>query len=91
MVCEIGDAQGAAVLALADAAGLTAAAVEPDLAGRDRILLARRHGRLSGSRRISAAHDSRTPIGRRSDSSARTGDARRQPASGLVDGAGRVS
>jgi release factor glutamine methyltransferase len=40
LVCEIGAAQGAAVIALADAAGLTGARVEPDLAGHDRILVA---------------------------------------------------
>ena len=40
LVCEIGAAQGAAVIALAEAAGLTAARVEPDLAGHDRILVA---------------------------------------------------
>ena len=40
LVCEIGATQGPAVLALAEAAGLTAARVEPDLAGHDRILVA---------------------------------------------------
>ena len=42
LFCEIGAAQGPAVLALAEAAGLTAARVEPDLAGLDRILVATR-------------------------------------------------
>ena len=40
LVCEIGAAQGPAVIALAEAAGLPAARVEPDLAGHDRILVA---------------------------------------------------
>ena len=40
LVCEIGAAQGPAVIALAEAAGLTAARVEPDLAGHDRVLVA---------------------------------------------------
>jgi len=40
LICEIGATQGPAVLALAEDAGLTAARVEPDLAGLDRILVA---------------------------------------------------
>jgi release factor glutamine methyltransferase len=40
LVCEIGATQGDAVLDLARAAGLVDARVEPDLAGRDRILVA---------------------------------------------------
>jgi release factor glutamine methyltransferase len=40
LVCEIGAAQGATVIALAEAAGLTAARVEPDVAGHDRVLVA---------------------------------------------------
>jgi release factor glutamine methyltransferase len=40
LVCEIGATQGSAVLALAEAAGLTAARIERDLAGHDRILVA---------------------------------------------------
>jgi release factor glutamine methyltransferase len=42
LVCEIGAAQGAAVQALAATAGLVGVEVLPDLAGRDRILTARR-------------------------------------------------
>jgi release factor glutamine methyltransferase len=42
LVCEIGAAQGPAVIRLAAAAGLTAARVEPDLAGHDRVLVATR-------------------------------------------------
>ena len=42
LVVEIGEAQGAAVVALAEAAGFREAAVRPDLAGRDRALVARR-------------------------------------------------
>ena len=42
LICEIGAAQGPAVIALAEAAGLTAARVEPDLAGHDRVLVATR-------------------------------------------------
>ncbi|HVB06286.1 MAG TPA: peptide chain release factor N(5)-glutamine methyltransferase [Acidimicrobiales bacterium] len=41
LVCEIGDGQGADVLALAEGAGATAARVERDLAGRERVLVAR--------------------------------------------------
>ena len=40
LVLEIGDEQGATARALAAASGLTAIAVHPDLAGRDRILAA---------------------------------------------------
>jgi release factor glutamine methyltransferase len=42
LVLEIGETQGAAVAELARAAGLTEATVHPDLAGRDRALVARR-------------------------------------------------
>jgi release factor glutamine methyltransferase len=42
LVLEIGETQGAAVRALARAAGLTEVRVEPDLTGRDRALVARR-------------------------------------------------
>ncbi len=42
LVCEIGAEQGDAVRALAAAAGLADVDVRPDLAGRDRILVARR-------------------------------------------------
>jgi release factor glutamine methyltransferase len=42
LLCEIGATQGTAVVALAESAGLTAARVEPDLAGHDRILVATR-------------------------------------------------
>ena len=42
LVCEIGVTQGSAALALAEAASLTAARIEPDLAGHDRILVATR-------------------------------------------------
>lgn len=42
LVCEIGATQAAAVLALAESAGLVDTRVEPDLAGRDRILVATR-------------------------------------------------
>ena len=41
VVIEVGDRQGRAASALAEAAGLTAVAVRPDLGGRDRILTAR--------------------------------------------------
>lgn len=41
LVVEIGETQGSAVLDLAGAAGFAAAAVERDLAGRDRVLVAR--------------------------------------------------
>ncbi|MEO7572994.1 MAG: peptide chain release factor N(5)-glutamine methyltransferase, partial [Acidimicrobiales bacterium] len=40
LVLEIGETQGGAVLALAGAAGFTSARVHPDLAGRDRALVA---------------------------------------------------
>lgn len=42
LVCEIGETQGEAVLALAAAAGLVDAEVRADLTGRDRMVLARR-------------------------------------------------
>lgn len=42
LVVEIGDTQGAAALALAAAAGFEGASVEPDLAGRARVLVASR-------------------------------------------------
>jgi release factor glutamine methyltransferase len=42
VVCEIGEAQGAAVAAIAAAAGLVDVAVRPDLSGRDRMVVARR-------------------------------------------------
>ncbi len=42
LVLEIGETQGGAVIALAETAGLVDVAVRPDLAGRDRALLARR-------------------------------------------------
>ena len=42
LVCEIGETQGAAAAALADAAGLVDIEVLPDLTGRDRMLVARR-------------------------------------------------
>jgi len=42
LVVEIGETQGAHVGRLAEAAGLTGVRVEPDLAGRDRALVARR-------------------------------------------------
>jgi release factor glutamine methyltransferase len=41
LVLEIGDTQGPAALALAATAGFNDVAVRPDLAGRDRILIAR--------------------------------------------------
>lgn len=41
LVCEIGEAQGAAVRALADAAGLSDVTIAGDLAGRDRAVVAR--------------------------------------------------
>lgn len=44
IVCEIGETQGQAVLALAGAAGLVDAEIRPDLTGRDRVVLARRPG-----------------------------------------------
>jgi len=40
LVVEIGETQGAAVLALAQSAGFTNSRIEPDLAGRDRALVA---------------------------------------------------
>jgi release factor glutamine methyltransferase len=42
LVCEIGETQGAAASALAEAAGLAEVDVLPDLTGRDRMLVARR-------------------------------------------------
>jgi release factor glutamine methyltransferase len=42
LVLEIGETQGPAVTTLAEAAGLTDVAVRPDLAGRDRAVVARR-------------------------------------------------
>jgi release factor glutamine methyltransferase len=42
IVCEIGETQGEALLALAAAAGLVDAEVRPDLTGRDRMVVARR-------------------------------------------------
>ena len=42
LVCEIGASHGAAVTALADAACLVDVRIEPDLAGRDRVLVATR-------------------------------------------------
>ena len=42
LVVEIGETQGAAVRALAQAAGFSDTRIEPDLAGRDRALVARR-------------------------------------------------
>lgn len=42
LVLEVGETQGPAVRALAEAAGFTAVAVHPDLAGRDRAVVARR-------------------------------------------------
>jgi release factor glutamine methyltransferase len=44
LVLEIGETQGAAVTDLARAAGLDEVAVHPDLAGRDRAVVARRTG-----------------------------------------------
>jgi release factor glutamine methyltransferase len=41
-VVEIGAGQGAAAASVARAAGLTAVAVHPDLAGRDRMVVAQR-------------------------------------------------
>ncbi|MGQ0433783.1 MAG: peptide chain release factor N(5)-glutamine methyltransferase [Microthrixaceae bacterium] len=41
LIVEIGETQGSAVLDLAAAAGFAAAAVQPDLVGRDRVLVAR--------------------------------------------------
>jgi release factor glutamine methyltransferase len=42
LVCEIGETQGATVRAMASSAGLTAVDVKKDLAGKDRVLVARR-------------------------------------------------
>jgi release factor glutamine methyltransferase len=44
LVVEIGETQGPAVLALAEAAGMEPASIEPDLAGRPRALVARKPG-----------------------------------------------
>jgi release factor glutamine methyltransferase len=41
LVCEIGEQQGAAVVALAEAAGFAEVAIAPDLTNRDRALVAR--------------------------------------------------
>jgi release factor glutamine methyltransferase len=41
LVCELGESQGDAVLALAEAAGFAEARIEPDLAGKSRVLVAR--------------------------------------------------
>ncbi len=43
LIIEIGDTQGEPVLALARAAGFAKAEVRPDLAGRDRALVATAH------------------------------------------------
>lgn len=51
LVCEIGADQGEAVQALAEAAGLVTVEVRPDLAGRDRILVARASRSWSPERR----------------------------------------
>lgn len=48
LVVEIGETQGDAVLALAAAAGLDDASIEPDLAGRPRALVAQRRSARSG-------------------------------------------
>ncbi len=40
LLCEIGATQGTAVVTLAESAGLSGARIEPDLAGRDRVLVA---------------------------------------------------
>jgi release factor glutamine methyltransferase len=42
VVCEIGEAQGAAVTALAETAGLADVEIRPDLTGRDRMVVAQR-------------------------------------------------
>jgi release factor glutamine methyltransferase len=42
LVCEIGETQAAAATAMAASAGLTAVEVKQDLAGKDRVLVARR-------------------------------------------------
>jgi release factor glutamine methyltransferase len=42
LVCEIGETQGAAARKLATAAGFATAKVHPDLAEKDRYLVARR-------------------------------------------------
>jgi len=42
LVVEIGETQGPTVVALAEAAGFAKAEIQPDLAGRDRVLVARR-------------------------------------------------
>jgi release factor glutamine methyltransferase len=44
-VCEIGETQGPAAVAIAARAGLVDAGVRPDLSGRDRVLVARRRVR----------------------------------------------
>jgi methylase of polypeptide subunit release factors len=44
-VCEIGETQGPAAVAIAARAGLVEAGVRPDLSGRDRVLVARRRVR----------------------------------------------
>jgi release factor glutamine methyltransferase len=44
LVVEIGATQAGAVAGLARAAGFVEVSVRPDLAGRDRVLVARRHG-----------------------------------------------
>ena len=41
LMCEIGAGQGRAVAALAEGAGLVDVEIRPDLAGLDRILVAR--------------------------------------------------
>jgi release factor glutamine methyltransferase len=42
LVCEIGETQGAAAAALAEASGLVGVEVRPDLTGRDRMVVAQR-------------------------------------------------
>jgi release factor glutamine methyltransferase len=42
LACEIGEKQGQAAQELAEAAGLVETRIEPDSAGRDRVLVARK-------------------------------------------------
>ena len=50
LVCEIGEKQGRAAQELAEAAGLVDTRIEPDSAGRDRVLVARKRQELRGQR-----------------------------------------
>ena len=54
IVCEIGETQGADVVALAIAGGLVDVEVRPDLTGRDRMVVARRADQPDGAHAVRA-------------------------------------